>query len=147
MARKWTLQETQFCRPCRGLCGPIPGRGYFGDLHGDGVVPRPSQSLKHSLVPTNLRWYSILLHMSGKRSYPSVLLGKNCGSVKAHSVQRDAEINSGGHEPCQGHPLWGRLPHWGSLEDWHHYASRHALRRVHNICAGSVALDCLYNNV
>ena len=37
-------------------------RVFFGNLLGDGVVPRPSQSLKQSMVPTNLRWYSIAFY-------------------------------------------------------------------------------------
>ena len=31
----------QACRPCRGSCTPIPGRGCFGDLPGDEIVESP----------------------------------------------------------------------------------------------------------
>ena len=35
------MNSGQACRPCRGLCSPIPGRGYFGDIPGDEVVISP----------------------------------------------------------------------------------------------------------
>ena len=39
------MNSGQDCRPCRGSCSPIPGRGCFGDLPGDEIVayPHPSQ--------------------------------------------------------------------------------------------------------
>ena len=53
-ARKYPLPETyltnpwsnaidsrQACRPCRGSCSLIPGRGCFGDLPGDEIVVSP----------------------------------------------------------------------------------------------------------
>ena len=43
------MNSGQACRPCRGSCSPIPGRGCFGDLPGDEIiVPRPPQSLNPS---------------------------------------------------------------------------------------------------
>ena len=32
------MNSGQACRPCRGSCSPIFGRGCFGDLPGDGIV-------------------------------------------------------------------------------------------------------------
>ena len=43
------MNSGQACRPCRGSCSPIPGRGCFGDLPWDEIiVPRPPQSLNPS---------------------------------------------------------------------------------------------------
>ena len=35
------LDSGQACRPCMKSCSPIPGRGCFGDLLGDGIVVSP----------------------------------------------------------------------------------------------------------
>ena len=35
------MNSGQACRPCRGSCSPIPGRGCFGDLVGDEIVLSP----------------------------------------------------------------------------------------------------------
>ena len=43
------MKMGQACRPCRGSCSLIPGRGCFGDLLGDEIVASPpSQSLNPS---------------------------------------------------------------------------------------------------
>ena len=35
------MNSGQACRPCMGSCSLIPGRGCFGDLHGDEIVVSP----------------------------------------------------------------------------------------------------------
>ena len=39
----------QACRPCRGSCSPIPERGCFGDLPGDGTVVSPTSPIVEQL--------------------------------------------------------------------------------------------------
>ena len=43
------MDSGQACRPCRKLICPIPGRGYFGDLLGDGFVVSPPSSIVEQL--------------------------------------------------------------------------------------------------
>ena len=43
----------QACRPCRGSCSPIPGRGCFGDLPGDEIVVFPPSPI---VEPLDLLW-------------------------------------------------------------------------------------------
>ena len=40
----------QACRPCRGSCSLIPGRGCFGDLHGDEIVVSPPSPIVEPLA-------------------------------------------------------------------------------------------------
>ena len=46
---------------CRGPCSPIPGRGGFGDLPGDGIVVSPLPSIVETL---NYRGISLVAHAS-----------------------------------------------------------------------------------
>ena len=45
-----TMTSRQACRPCRGSCSPIPGRGCFGDLLGDKVVVPPPSPIVELLL-------------------------------------------------------------------------------------------------
>ena len=44
------MNSGQVCRPCRGSCNPIPGRGCFGDLPGDKIVVSPPSPIFEPLV-------------------------------------------------------------------------------------------------
>ena len=44
------INSGQDCRPCRGSCSLIPGRGYFGDLPGDEIVVSPPSPIVEPLT-------------------------------------------------------------------------------------------------
>ena len=43
--------SVQACRPCRGLCSPIPGRVCFSDLPGDRTVVSPPPPNRWNTLP------------------------------------------------------------------------------------------------
>ena len=44
------MNSGQACRPCRGSCSLIPGRGCFGDLPGDEIVVSPPSPIVEPLM-------------------------------------------------------------------------------------------------
>ena len=44
------MNSGQACRPCRGSCSLIPGRGCFGDLPGDEIVVSPPSPIIEPLT-------------------------------------------------------------------------------------------------
>ena len=48
---RWNeFSSGEACQPCRGSCSPIPGRGCFGNLHGDGIVVSPPSPIVEQLM-------------------------------------------------------------------------------------------------
>ena len=47
------MNSGQACRPCRGSCSPISGRGCFGDLTGDEIVVSPPSPIVEPLASQN----------------------------------------------------------------------------------------------
>ena len=95
------MNSGQACRPCRGSCSLIPGRGCFGDLPGDKIVVSPPSSIVESFkrpdhrmtsynraleitrcesIETTLKtrrllWAGTLLRMSGGRQPKQIVFG------------------------------------------------------------------------
>ena len=71
-----------------GSCSPIPGRGCFGDLPGDGIVfSPPSQSLKHCHFDVDQAFVQ-----SDLEEYVYLRLPKRCGDLSGKVVQLNKRL-------------------------------------------------------
>ena len=80
----------QACRPYRGLCSPIPGRGCFGDLPGDEIVVSPPSPIVEPLFGRVRKSRATY----GERKHRSRWLSNRCpicchrGSLRGVGVRR-----------------------------------------------------------
>ena len=84
------MNSRRACRPCMGSCSPIPGRGCFGDLPGDGiVVSPPPQSLKRSLCHFDVNQAFV---QSDLEEDVYLRLPKGCGDLSGKVVRLNKRL-------------------------------------------------------